>query len=45
MSYRENFDEFGNLRENHSPWCVRDLCAVGAAVVVIVLIASGVFGP
>ena len=42
--YRDQFDEFGNLRENHSPWTVRDLCAVGAAVMVIVLIASGVMG-
>lgn len=41
--YQDNFDEFGNLRTDHSPWTVRDLCGVCAAVLFVVLIASGVF--
>lgn len=42
MNYRDNFDEFGNLRENHSPWTLPDLIAVVLIVAVIVLLTSGV---
>jgi hypothetical protein len=40
--YTDNFDEFGNLREDHSPWRFSDLASVFAIVLVIVLLTSGV---
>lgn len=40
--YSDNFDEFGNLREDHSPWTIRDLGTVIAVVLVIVILTSGV---
>lgn len=40
--YRSNFDEFGNLREDHSPWTLRDFGYVLAIVGVIVLMTTGV---
>ena len=40
--YRSYFDEFGNLRENHSPWRLVDLLSVAVIVGIIALMASGV---
>jgi len=40
--YRDNFDAFGNLREDHSPWTLSDGALCAAAVLFIALIVSGV---
>jgi len=42
--YRSNFDEFGNLRENHSPWTLPDLIGVVVFVGVVVMLISGRLG-
>jgi hypothetical protein len=41
MNYRDNFDEFGNLRESHSPWELHDLVIVAMAVLVIAALLLG----
>jgi len=41
MNYHDNFDEFGNLRENHSPWRIADLVIVVMAVGVITALLAG----
>lgn len=41
-SYRDNFDEFGNLRESHSPWRLADLVIVVMTVGVITALLMGV---
>lgn len=40
--YKNNFDEFGQLRENHSRWDWTDSFCVAVAIVVIAVLASGV---
>jgi hypothetical protein len=39
--YKKNFDEFGNLRENHSPWTLSDLAVTAVAVLCVALMMSG----
>ena len=39
--YHDNFDEFGNLRENHSPWTLSDLAVTAVAVLSVALMVSG----
>jgi len=34
-SYRDNFDEFGSLREDHSPWTAYDLLIAAVCVGVL----------
>jgi len=40
--YKSNFDEFGNLREDHSPWRLVDFVSVAVIVGIIAALASGV---
>jgi hypothetical protein len=40
-TYRDNFDEFGNLREDHSPWRVRDLVGTVAAFGCVFVLMTG----
>lgn len=39
--YKRDFDEFGNLREDHSHWRVRDLVGTVAAFGRVFLLMSG----
>jgi hypothetical protein len=43
MSYHQNFDEFGQLREDHSPWTLRDLIVCAVAVLGVVGLTKGWF--
>jgi len=40
--YHQNFDEFGQLREDHSPWTLRDLVMCAVAVLWVAVLTSGV---
>ena len=42
MNYHDNFDEFGNLREDHSPWRLADVVIVVMAVGFITALMLGV---
>jgi hypothetical protein len=39
--YKRNFDEFGNLRPDHSPWRLRDLAVTAACFCCVFLLMSG----
>lgn len=39
---KDNFDEFGNLRENHLRWDWKDSFCLAVALVVVAVLASGV---
>ena len=41
MNYKDNFDEFGNLRENHSPWTLPDLIIVALLVFIVAALVKG----
>jgi hypothetical protein len=42
MNYRDNFDEFGNLREDHSPWRISDVLICAMAFGFIAALVAGV---
>jgi hypothetical protein len=42
-SYKDNFDEFGQLREDHSPWTLPDLLIATALVGFLVGLVFGLF--
>lgn len=41
--YSDNFDRFGNLLEDHSPWTLGDLIVAALAIGFVAAIVSGVF--
>ena len=43
MRYKDNFDEFGNLREDHIPWALADLCICAALVMTLIDLTFGWF--
>lgn len=41
-SYRDNFDEYGNLREDHSPWRLADVLILVMVVGFLTALILGV---
>lgn len=40
-SYKDNFDEFGQLREDHSPWTLCDLVIAASLIGFLVGLVLG----